>query len=537
MSKRGLALPFAMFFTGLIFCLCTVMATEAITNLRLTALESEQLRLAAQARGAVARAVYRMNRQAGWEGLHHDLLSAEEDREDGCVLRCWAEVDSTHSHIFHVHARAEQQGTQFQLASATVRRGPDVSGTVYAQVPGYSNGANAIDTAFVLRGGLWQPTPAAVAYYYQGGALRSRNAPPRSIAGGCADPEGNLYMVLHPLWDELVNNPLTHGLMVRILDQSTEHAGIWQVYDLAHALANINIDLPGPRPAIVRVDSQGVTHPLPEIPGFRLNAQGEVERGGNMLGLITQPSCDGRQLFFNNLRFGGDLIYRINLTDASPAWSAIGPPPRRLLYDSQMQLTGGQGPAPLLGSVTQDQHGNMFALYGDWAEGRPPYSGLFRWNEGDGWQSLPPPPRTYYGPTGQLITEPGMADSFCFLRSAPGGELFGMWFPELDNGQILKYSGGVWNPVRPPLDGSPNSLDVDAEGNLLLKYPQPGQPDALFRIRGNEAQRLPSVPNSYRVRDSGELVEGTGQAQTVNGLAGGGTRRSSGTRFFPVADY
>lgn len=537
MSRRGLALPFAMFFTGLIFCLCTVMATEALTNLRLTSMEAEQTRQAAAARGAVAQAVYRMNINPGWAEAH--LTTRQRDEEDGLVIYTWTSKKPEQPHIYHVHARVESAGssTVFQEAHGTVRKGDDVSGVAYAQTPGYSNGPDAIDTGFILREDHWEPAPLATAYYYEGGSLHTSDEPPRNMPAGCMDPHGNTYVVLHPLWDGLVNNPFTRGLMVRIIDQSTERASVWQLYSLLHNVSEFSLFLPGPRPAIVRVSEAGVSTVLPPLPGYELDSNGRPVPNSGLKGLTWQPSCDGHTLYITNLRAGGDILYRCEGVDTDhPSWSAIGPPPRSELTDPLLRPSTEEGYAPLLGSVTQDQYGTVYALWGEW-RGETPTSGIFRL-DGDHWTALPPPPEVYYDAEGGLhrnLTR--KADSFCSMRSGPGGELYGLWFPG-GRSQLLKYSGGVWNAVRPPRESMANGLDVDADGKLLVKYPLPGQPDELYRIVDGEARLLPKVPGDYRQVGTGAVIEREGvDAQTIMAFAGGGRRKSDNPRFFTVASY
>lgn len=547
MKRRGVALPFAMFFTGLIFCLCTVMATEALTNLRLTSMEAEQTRQAAAARGAIALTVYRMNADPGWAEAHlydpavDNPNIRQRDVEDGMVIYTWTSKRSAQPHIYHVHARVETAGlaSVFQEANGTVRKGDDVGGLAYAQTPAYSNGPDAIDTGFILRTDAqqWEPAPLATAYYYEGGVLHTSDQPPRNMPAGCMDPLGNTYVVLHPLWDALVANPLTHPMMVRIIDQGTERASVWQLYSLLHSVSEMGVPLTGPQPAVVRVNEAGASTALPPIPGYRLENGQPVPTSG-LTGLTWQPSCDGHTLFITNLRAGGDILYRCEDVDTDhPTWSAIGPPPRTELTDPYLRPCTGEGYAPYLGSVTQDRYGTVYALWGEWREGSTPISGIFRL-EGDQWRPVPPPPEIYYNAQGQLQRDlTRKADSFCSMRSGPGGELFGLWFPS-GRSQLLKYSGGVWNAVRPPRESMANVLDVDGDGKLLVKYPLPGQPDELYRIVDGEAKLLPRVPGDYRQVVTGNVIERPGvYAQTIMTFAGGGHKRSDDPHYYSVATY
>jgi len=111
-----------------------------------------------------------------------------------------------------------------------------------------------------------------------------------------------------------------------------------------------------------------------------------------------------------------------------------------------------------------------------------------------------------------------------------------MWWREDGHGQYLKFAGGVWSPVRPPLEAMPNTLDSDGEGRLLVKYARPNEADAVYRIHRGESNQLKALPRKYH-DESGQSHEAPGEAQSSQGIAGGGILRSPAIRYFPMASF
>jgi len=542
MRRRGLALPFALFFTGLMFCLCTVMAVEALTNLRLTTLESEKIRQQALARGAVEAAIAQLNRNPNaYAGHSSESTAKAQPDEEGLQISCWVESDPNYPQIRHVRAKVGGK-TCFQVASRAVREGPDISGAAYAQVPGFEHGADALDGLFSYENEKWRLLPPVPFVYYDAnGVPQSPGGYCRALPFICADTQGHLYAVNHPLWHALMHpDSLVRPLLVKFMSQKMQHDNVWTIFLDMHAMAEANFTLPFAQAAVMRYDqATGNWDALPAVRAFRLLPNGQVEPTGNCVnqGMLSQPSCDGKRIYLGNWRAGGDIIYTLDLTLSNPTqddWTAIPPPPNTL-YKPDGQLDSRPGRAPILGSVTQDGHGTMYAHYGDVRPGEI-RSGVFRW-DGSNWHLLPPPPREYYtGAGGALVREAGVPANFCFMRSAPGGELHGMWWTEDGRGQFLKFAGGVWSALRPPLDSTPNTLDCDGEGALLVKYARPNQFDAMYRIHRGESRLMDALPQHF-YDDTGALQQLPGQAECSQGIAGGGLLRSSSTRFFPVGSY
>lgn len=532
-----------MVFTALIFCLVTVMATEAVTNLNLTTLASQQTRQLALARGAVEETLKLMNADPNWAHDHPDQAQALDRIEDGFRFLTWAEVDGQHPNVFHLKCRVEQAGRPgvFQTANRTARRSRRVEGVAFAQVPGYLHGANAVDALFALDpdGNPWKVLPPAPALHYNdAGVLQTPGELARSVPFFCADSGGHLYAVSHPLWNAFLDpsSPL-RPLLIQFLSQDLQFGTIWDLYRDMHFMAELNMNLPNLRSAMLRFDRGSQSwEALPPIPAFQLNAQGQVVPTGSyaVQGLLAQPTCHGNRLLVANWRPQYDLVYALDLQTGQ--WSALPPAPYRLL-DSQGNLHEQSGYAPWLVALTQDELGNVYAQFG--AQGAGPnefLSGFFRWT-GQSWQELPSPPRAYYeSAQGARHEEAGLPNNFCYLRAARGGELFGLWWLPDGHGQFLKFAGGVWNPLRPPLGETPNALDPDGEGNLLVKYPRSDGPDQIYRIVDGEPQQLPDVPSTH-YDDSGQLVTDLTPAPTCMNLAGGGNDLSGETQFVPVASY
>lgn len=544
--RRGLALPFALFFVGLIFCLTSLIATEALSQLRWSSLQAHKLELQAVARGAVEYHLEKFNRGQWLDESEH------RDHPPSGNLQIVTQLSPLQGNVFRLEAKVSPSGGGVQAsATCTVRKGPNTRGVAYAQLPGSQFGGDAIDTIlrFDEQVGEWRRQPQAQLMSYNvAGQLNVPGGPPRTVPFGCADQHGNLYLVVLPTWDFLMNLRGPLGQLARLLmDIGAEgEAGLWELFEFIHAFANFSLPLAGPQPVVMKVTPEGACQALPPLPGKRYDNGRVVDFVALMpyqlRGLITQASCDGQRLFLTNLQAGADLIYWCDL--GGGGWQVLAPPPYGQLYESSGQLVQGapEGPAPYLGAVTQDEQGHVFAHYGDYRDNIKRQAVFMRDitdPEGD-WQRLPCPPRSYYSPEGELVEggpEDGAADNFCYLRSSPGGELYGLWFPTPGNGQILKFAGGVWSAVRPPRDDrAPNALDVDAAGNLLVKYPDPGGPDALYRIQGNEAIELARVPSHHFLYDGTE-VDDDAPAQTVAGFVGGGRALSGQPHLFRVSSF
>ena len=552
--RRALALPFALFFTGLMFCLCTVMATEALTNLQLTTLESEKIRQLAAARGVVDRAVYRLNKNndcfAGNTTLAKAVVQSEED---GLTSRVWVSHDEKYGHIWHVHAQVDGgTGSTFQQATRIVRQAPNVKGVAYAQVPGIEHGDHALDALLVYVNGAWDLIPPVpFAYNDPSGNLHTTSEYSRALPFICADWKGNLIAVNHPLWHHLMVpdplNPLNliRPLLVRFMNESMQHTDIWSLFIQMHSLAEASFSLPGDQPAVMRYSKEsGEWKALPAVPGYNLLGNGDFQATGNCVnpGMLSQCSSDGKTFYLGLWRSGADFMFSLDLSIANPQkadWKPIPPPPYDLYLPSgEKAPVPASNLAPMLGSVTQDGYGNMYALYGDIRVGQQPRSGIFHW-DGAAWHSLPPPPREYYASLGgELVREQGVPSNFCFMRSAPGGELHGMWWNDQGLGQFLKYSGGVWSAIRPPLEGLPNTLDTDGEGRLLVKYARDNEADRMFSIYHGGSTELKPLPNRF-FDDTGHEQTAAGNADSSQGIAGGGHVELGGPefRYFPAAAY
>ena len=365
-SRRALALPFAMFFTALIFCLVTVMATEAITNLNLTTLATEQTRQRALACGAVEETLRLMNADENWSLDHPTENQALEKLEDGFRFLTWAEVDTDHSNVIHVKCKVERQGRPgvFQVASRTARRSRRVEGVAFAQVPGYVNGGNAIDTIFALDpdGQPWKALPPAPNVFYNDSGSAQHSGLAQSIPFICADSRGKVYAVNHPLWSTLLQpGSLLRPLLVQFLSQDLQLGTIWDLYRDMHFMAELNLNLPNQRSAMLCFDRGSQNwEALLAVPAFQMNAQRQVVPTGDykVQGLLAQPTCNGRRLLVANWRPQYDLIYSLDLE--TNQWSALPPAPFRLI-DSQGEVHERSGYAPWLVALTQDERGAINA--------------------------------------------------------------------------------------------------------------------------------------------------------------------------------
>lgn len=555
---RGAALYASLGFAVFVFFLVTALTARVQYNLRLVEGAADRTRLLYVAQGGCNEVIARLNLDPP---LTLPTRQSPYRRSEGATtVEVWVEDDPTNSNVRHVRARAASSGGSQEFERVVTRR-PEVNPVFFTTGMRASGDPTSVfrNVAGSPDWDLLPPVPNFTAE--PDGTLTRRPGFSMTIHGISADREGNAYSVTAPPIQDDVYGPMfrqMHEAGVMGLPRMTENYLLFgqmveQVSD-AEAARVLN----GARPVLAKYSGQENSwSALPPPPEVRLTQTGEFETvGPGGPGFLLQPTAGANQdqLFVATIRQGQDSIQQLQ---GSSSWRALPAPPAKFYAGPQgvMEIPGRHCQA-LLG-LSASPEGTLFS---QWARDRTPEatatSGLFRYDsQARSWTILPPPPRQY----GEVSIPP--FQMLGQMQAGPRGTLYMTFFtPPTPPGypefppvpdQVISYSPatGSWTLVTPPpatyYDASGNlvpgpprtkidSLGIDADGGLLVKYPQLGAPHTVYR-REREYAPLPPVP---RVGHShtGERFSEPGFLSVQANVTGGGVPTGA-TRYVPTASY
>lgn len=423
----------------------------------------------------------------GWETLHDTEEKAQKLDQDGAHLEIWA-TPSGQPNVFFLHCRATFQNVS-ETVTATVTRGSDIQGTVFAEV---SRDDGKIDSLFYTTPSApkWTIVPPAPYKYYTftAGAIQL-NEPPSQFASNlgfvCPDDDNNLYVTMRRDGSDAVYR--------------YKPDGTWEV-------------LP------------------PVISQYYDSAGNLITRTDKLAGDLQDLTSDGvNRLVVRLNRDNIDTIYTFDPnaweSDPTTQWGTIKPAPNKHYNDAGVLITGG-GKSPNLRFLSMEPGGTLYAVQ---AVDDDPDT-MFRYDfNTDTWSVLPPPPRVLFKKDGTVVVQPnkyphnfkgGMA-------AGPDGEVYVCYDPDDYASTIYKFSPsgppvngvvpGQWTWLPPPpkrVNGANGVvvqsgfcsnlrfLKVDKDGNLYARWARDGRDEVFaYSARSGYWELLKSLPLEYYDKD------------------------------------
>jgi len=537
-----------------VFFLVTALTARVQYNLRLVEGAAERSRLLYLAQGECNLVIARLNEDATPQPPTRQ--QPHRVRDGDTTVEVWLEDDARHPNVSHVRARARTARGQ-QEFERVVTRQPEVNPVFFT-----TGMRGSGDPTSVFRNSAgspdWELLPPVPNFTSEpDGRLTRRQGFSMTVHGVSADREGNAYAVTAPPIMDPKYGPMfeeMHKAGVMGLPRMTENYLMFgQMVDQVSTEDAARV-LNGARPVLAKYNGQDNTwSALPPPPEVRLTASGEFETlGPGGPGFLLQPTAGANQdqLFVATIRQGQDSIQQLQ---GSGSWKPLPAPPAQFYAGPQgVMSVPGRHCQALLG-LSSSPEGTLFS---QWALDRSPQStatsSLFRYDaEQRSWSVLPPPPREYGSvtiPPFQLLGQ---------MQAGPRGTLYmTFWTPSVPGlppapDQVIRYSPATdsWTLVTPPpatyydptgtlVPGPPrtkiDSLGIDADGGLLVKYPQLGAPHTVYR-RNREYAPLPAVPR-FGHDHTGQIVREPGFLSVQANVAGGGVPTGA-TRYVPTASF
>lgn len=428
-----------------------------------------------------------MVESAGWETTHDSLQSALEMQQDGARLLIWA-TPTDQPNVLYVHCRATFQDLTEEV-TATVTRGSDIQGTVFAEV-----NRDGVDSLFFTTPSAPSWTivpPAPYKYYVHDGAtdtiqLVDTGKLASNLGFVCPDDENNLYV----------------------------------------AMRRDGAD------AVYRYSPDGTWTVLPPVISAYYDGAGNlITRPDKVAGDLQDLTSDGKNRLVVRLnRDNIDTIYTLDVeaweNDPNTQWTTIKPAPRRYYNDAGL-LKDGSGFSPNLRYLSMEPGGTLYAVQ---AVDKNPDT-MFRYDfESQTWSVLPPPPRVLYKKDGTVLVQPTLyPHNFKGgMAAGPDGEVYVSYDPDDYASTIYKFSPsgspdsagvlpGQWTWLPPPpkrvntssgvvvqtgFCGNLRYLKVDKDGNLYARWARDGRDEIMAYSKASGYwQLLKPLPLQYYSSD------------------------------------
>lgn len=481
-----MAILTAMFLVVLLFSLIIALAHQTTTDtlfLRQGYLRNQAI---FAARAGVNLGLKHMVETAGWETTHASEAEAEETTVEGAELKIWASA-SPQPNVMFLHCVATFNGIT-ERVTATVARGSDIQGTVFAEVS-----RDGIDSLFFTTPGApWTIVPPAPYKYYVHDNvtdtinLVSTGSFASNLGFVCPDDNNNLYAVMRR-------------------DGSD---------------------------AVYRYAPDGTWTVLPAVISAYYDGSGNlITRPDKVAGDLRDLTSDGQKRLVVRLnRDNIDTIYTLDVAaweaDPTVTWSTIKPAPKRYYNDAGV-LIDGSGFSHNLRNLSLDPNGTLYAVQG--IDGRP--DTMFSYDFASAqWSLLPPPPRVRYRTDGTVQVETGSyPGNFAGgMAAGPEGEVFVCYDPDDRASTIYKFSPsgpadasgvvpGQWTWLSPPprryntsagvveqggFCGNLRYLNVDRDGNVYVRWARSGRDEVMaMSARSGYWELLGSLPLQYYGQD------------------------------------
>ena len=490
-KRRGVAIMTAMFLVIIVYSLIIGISSQTAQDtlfLRQGYLKSQSV---FAARAGVNLGLKHMVETAGWETSHDSESKAEEMDVEGAHLKIWT-GPTTQPNVLYLYCQATYRDVT-ETVTATVARGTDIQGTVFAEV----SRDHGLDSLFFStpNSPTWTIVPPAPLRYYIHTAatdtidlltIAGEYAP--NLGFVCPDDEGNLYV----------------------------------------AMRRGN----GKSDAVYRYKKDGTWEVLPPVISAYWNGAGVLTtRSDKVAGDLRDLTSDGKNRLVVRLeRDNIDTLYTLDIdkweTDPTTAWTAIKPAPNKYYKDDGVLRTG-PGYSPNLRGLSMEPGGTLYAVQGN--DNDP--DAMFRYDFNDQtWSVLPPPPRVLYKKDGTVLVQPSLyPHNFKGgMAAGPDGEVYACYDPDNYASTIYKFSPsgapdssgivpGQWTWLAPPPKKVNTStgvvtqkgfcsnlryLKVDKDGNLYARWARDGRDEVMARSKATGYWSLmKSLPLQYYEKD------------------------------------